>query len=52
MTGFRVIYWGRVWCRADFGVWVNAKVRPRWYWWRFATADEVKNLTGALPPGE
>jgi len=33
MTGFRVIYWGHCWCRADFGGWVNAKVRPRWYWW-------------------
>lgn len=39
--GTRKLYWGRLWCRTDFGgAWKRAKVRPRWWWflraaWRF-----------------
>ncbi len=30
----RKIYWGRVWAQESMaGGWLNAKVRPCWYWW-------------------
>ena len=52
MTGFRVIYWGNCFCRTDFGGWVNAKVRPRWYWWlcRVWLFVRIWRLTASFPP--